>query len=449
MYHGLRKALTSGVSKAVAKDTRVSAVEEAYVRLEKGIGSLVWMLDNCEATWSAQAAFTKYLPIIASDIYSRSDPVAKDVISATSKLAGELAIASSNTAVFAPIRSELAALKERVAKLCTAKAEWLRCISDKAYYDEKYTKISQEKADPEKEKRTLIKKAQTNDNLNKLSAALAAEFDECNYEKLVLTDKVLLAVMSSQCNNARKADFVLVHEILDRHHNRDIPVPQRDDQLSSALTGVKKERRRSSSSETSAKSGHSSITGSTNNTTSSNSNNNMKREYAPPPGVPNYAPPPKTKSKDYGTPPYSNQPYATPPLNSYTSSYPPPASSNYNNSSSSSSFGNLHPNRPAPPPVTTADGPKHARRKSNPQSLGSWNSSTAPDNRAMPHSSTAPDDLALRLNDLNIDINPPRNTGYSPTAPSAPPVPPLPPPTFSGLGGRPTVDMEFSTHPPY
>jgi len=113
----LRKALTSGVSKAVAKDTRVSAVEEAYVRLEKGIGSLVWMLDNCEATWSAQAAFTKYLPIIASDIYSRSDPVAKDVISATSKLAGELAIASSNTAVFAPIRSELAALKERVAKL--------------------------------------------------------------------------------------------------------------------------------------------------------------------------------------------------------------------------------------------------------------------------------------------------------------------------------------------
>ena len=256
MYHGLRKALSTGVNRAVAKDGRVAAVDEAYKRLDACVESLGSALDNFEATWKAQAAFLQYVPTIASEVYSGSDAAAAQVVSAATDAAASLAT-SVSIPVLAPVRAELNELRERVQQLDAQRTEWTRALSDQKYYDDKYQKLlsstepdkerekDREKRE-EKEKRALMKKVNAAEELQQVSTRLAESFEDVQRFKVAVADRVLVSIFGAQSTNARSADLTRVCEIAhaSRLGTRQPPLPARDANLTEVLVGSS--RRRSS-----------------------------------------------------------------------------------------------------------------------------------------------------------------------------------------------------------
>ena len=332
MYHGLRKALNTTVKQTVKEDARVGTASDAHERLNKGVEALRWTLDNFEAAWTAQSEFCKYLPLVATDIYASEDTAAQEVISNCHEAANALKITASSP-VLTPVRSELNSLAERVKKLNAQRTEWLTCISDKAYYDEKYSKIvaTNEKngnRDTEKEKRALQKREQTAARLVKLTSNLADEFDKCHREKLDVTDKIMIAIATAQSSNARRADITSVAEIMKQYRfgARHVPMPRKDDMVAEKLTGVSSRRRSSSDSAP-----HNSLTtshsapiiqeSSTQYNASPRFESSSQQVLPTPPAVrPIHTDSTNgsTKSLDIATPnmptnPYSSQPYGSPP----------------------------------------------------------------------------------------------------------------------------------------
>lgn len=282
MYHGLRKALAPGVRGAVQKDTRVAAVEESFGRLRKGVDSLSWAVDNCERSWASQAEFCKYLPLIGGELYAADDTAARTAMVAAADAASALSVTVA-APVLAPVRAELSSLMARVRRLEELKGRWLNLISDKAYYDEKYAKLAasldkdgKTARDAEREKKAMVKKAHTAEMLERMCVELSDEFEGCVAERLLVADKVFIAVFSAQSNNARLADFGGICDMLAsaQFGTRTAGIPRKDAALAEVLTGSAELRRRSSS-ETSSSAGVS--------------------QFAPPP----YAPPPHTSASSF------------------------------------------------------------------------------------------------------------------------------------------------------
>ncbi len=325
MYHGLRKAFATTVKQTVKDDSRVGAASDAFERLDKGVASLRWALDNFEATWTAQSEFCKYMPLIATDIYASDDVAASEVISNYTAAATALKFAAS-APVLGPVRSELNSLTDRVKKLDAQRTEWLRCISDKAYYDEKYAKIAaasekNSSRDAEKEKRALSKREQAADKLVILTSNLADEFENCHREKLAVADKVMMTIASAQSTNARRADITTVYELMHQYRfgARAVPIPRVDDAVAQKLTGISS-RRRSSADSTPP--------------STLNTSHSAPVIQAPPPDYPQPAlstqpqhisstklatksldsmPSSEYRNTAYTTNPYATQPYGSPP----------------------------------------------------------------------------------------------------------------------------------------